>query len=236
LFGFRVQALQVPLTNRAGEINSWLLRQDEPNEPWSSLWKRCQRVCRSCFKEIWIVRLPRRSRSLQRGDYAFDPLTDFLRIPGNPPQVVEDCYQEAFAELPRHRFVYLDLLWDTTPTGLQLVSIERLRATNLEQEQQFKRRLRTDRNLIAAAQARVTEALKNLKARGAAARTVQLPSTPTEARRILGLSYNQLLDSLQLQIAPMRFTKFDPVIVFEEPGLLARAYGHMPLGLIAHWD
>ena len=87
LFGFRREVHYVPLLHRQAEIDGWLLRQDnrEPNEPWTSRWRRCQRECRSAFKQIWVVRLPRQSRSLTPGDYVFDPLTDFLNLPGSPP-------------------------------------------------------------------------------------------------------------------------------------------------------
>jgi hypothetical protein len=42
--------------------------------------------------------------------------------------------------------------------------------------------------------------------------------------------------SLRAQSRAIEFTKYDPVIVFEEPALLAQSGGHMPLGLVAHWD
>jgi hypothetical protein len=63
-----------------------------------------------------------------------------------------------------------------------------------------------------------------------------LPSTPGEARRILGLSQQSLERKLRSQLGLIEFAKFDPMIVFEEPALLKRSGGYMPLGLVAHWD
>src|SRR5688572_19669269 len=97
LFGFRRHVYRMPVIDRQAEIDAWLLRQDraKPKEDWPSRWDRCQRESPSLFKELWVVRLPHRSRSLAAGDYVFDPLTDFLHVPGSPPAVVQECYQEA---------------------------------------------------------------------------------------------------------------------------------------------
>jgi hypothetical protein len=241
LFGFRRQVYWMPRMDRQAEIDAWLFRQARarPREDWPSRWERCHRACASLFKEVWVVRLPRRSRSLAAGDYVFDPLADFLHIPGSPPAVVQDCYQEAFAELPRHRFVYLDLLWDSTPAGLKVVTQARLRDMLSEQEHQFRRRLRNDSLLLEAACKRQRELMSKLTLRRDLLESIRLPDTPAGARRVLGLSTDRLERSLIArleQIEAARFTKYDPVIVFEEPALLSRAHGYMPLGLIAHWD
>ncbi len=238
LFGFRFQVYRLALLHRHAEIHEWLLRQDQqqPEEEWQARWQRCQRQRPAFFKEIWVVHLPRPSRSLNRGNYVFDPLTDFLHIPGSPPAVVQDCYREAFAELPRHQFAYLDLLWDSTAAGMQWLSVEQLRANLCELEHTFRRRLRHDRLLIDAARARQREMLAKLQATHVLMRELRLPATPTEARKLLGLSDETLRRSLREQMELIAFIKFDPAIVFEEPALLKRAGGYMPLGLVAHWD
>lgn len=241
LFGFRRQVYRMPVMDRQAEIDGWLLRHElaKPNEEWTQRWQRCQRECPTLFKELWLVHLPRRSRSLEAGDYVFDPLTDFLHIPGSPPQVVKDCYEQAFAELPRHRFVYLDLLWENTPEGMKLVSPVQLRARLSEQEHQFRRRMRNDRLLIEAARQRQRELMARLTLRSDLLDSIRLPASPAEARRVLGLKTAALERSLlqQLeQLEALRLVKYDPVIVFEEPALLERAGGYMPLGLVAHWD
>ena len=239
LFGFRQQVHRLPLVHRYADIDRWLLHQFRlrPREAWPARWQRCQQEQRSWFKEVWTVRLPRRSRALSAGDYVFDPMADFLHIPGTPPAAVRDCYDQAFAELPRHRFVYLDLLWEPTPTGLQLLSVERLLDKVSQLEQRFRQRLRNERLLIEAAQARQRELIATLRAeQRALAETIPLPSTPAEARRILGLSDDAFQRSLERRVKSIEFAKYDPVIVFEEPALLRRAAGRMPLGLVAHWD
>lgn len=238
LFGFRTQVYRIPLANRHTEIDRWLLQQmaERPEETWQARWQRCQQELRGRFKELWVVHLPRQSRWLKPGSYVFDPLTDFLHIPGTPPQSVCDGYAQAFAELPRHRFVYLDLLWESTATGLRLASIAGLQARVDKLQQQFQRRLRQDHLLVQAAQQRQAAIIARLDPRRASTVRIPLISTPTEARRVLGLSQSALEQSLRVQLGVMDFTKFDPMIVFEEPALLKRAGGNMPLGLVAHWD
>jgi hypothetical protein len=239
LFGFRRRVYQVPSFDRHAAIQEWLLRQDrrQPGEPWPSRWQRCQQEQPNWFKQLWEVYLPRPSRALKQGCYVFDPLTDFLHIPGSPPAVVKECYQQAFAELPRHRFVYLDLLWEPSATGeWELVSVAGLRWRLCTLELQFKRQLRHERLLIEAAQARQLEVMARLRESQTLADGISLPSTPAEARRVLGLSTEMLERSLRAESRAIEFTKYDPVIVFEEPALLAKSGGHMPLGLVAHWD
>jgi hypothetical protein len=228
----------LPLAERHGEIHQWLIGQDRyhAGEPWPARWQRCQRQLQACFKEVWLVYLHHPSRRLGQGTYVFEPLTDFLRVPGAPPAVVLDAYQQAFEELPTHRFVYLDLLWEAAPEGRVLLSPERLRANVREQERQFQRQLRHDRLLIQAAQARQRGVLDELRMRHGVTESLPLPTTPAEARRVLGLSRRALEDALLTQLGRLRLTKYDPVIVFEEPALRRRAGGHLPLGLVAHWD
>lgn len=266
LFGAKIGVRRLLRAERMPDAKRWFVRQclQGSKLPLPALWDKLLRSKGEWFSAYWRVRLYEASRDLDAGDYIFEPITNFSRIPGNPGDQIETAYIRAYLELRGKMFTYLDLVWEKAPGGVQkLITPKGLRRTLQAQQLevfQFVNRwlgfYRTERFLGK----RLREALY---VSGCVANVALLPCQPIlrslvrwhedRLRDTLKSNYRDLKENLidERQASPLqmigalltraddipasKLVRWDPVIVFEDPEYKPASFGGMPLGLIAHW-
>lgn len=234
LLGWRESWHRLPIKSRSTNLTDWLVayRTKNPRVPWEAVWQQCQSALPQHFKQVWVVTLPRRSRQLSPGTYVFEIMTDFIHVPGNPPQCVQDCYRQAMNELPHHIY-YLDLLWTPASTDAKtLLTPAGLNAILLAEAKQLEQDVATivnARRVIRLADIRVRN-LAQVRFSTGKLDEAALPRTVEEAQRVLKLSRRQLEREIP------RYVKWDPILAIGDTSLSPQRHGKLPLRLAGHWD
>lgn len=212
--------------------------------------------------EYWLVRLYDRSRDLDPGDYIFQPLRNFSKIPDPKPAGVDEAYIRAYMELTPmqiHEFTYLDLMWRSLPNGEQKLVTPRglmyhARENRLAVETFVKHWLwmhnvhRFLRRRLEGLVYCTNIALMPVRpfiVELARARECLLREQLYRNGYYLGetivdssASPLELLSTIMIttqDIPASQLYKFDPMIVFDDPQYTPDGFPGMALGLVAHW-
>lgn len=142
LFGAKIGVRAILRPECVPQAANWLIetRLKGARHPWPTLWNVCRDKNPNWFSRYWRIRLYDASRSLEPGDYVFQPIPNFTQIPGQPGEQVEATYMRAYMELGGDdvEFTYLDLMWENLPTGAQqLLTPARLEARCVQQQEQL---------------------------------------------------------------------------------------------------
>ncbi len=250
--------------NKLSEAQRWFLKQRLGGRTLSFhyLWQECSQKCPEFFNEYWLVRLYDQSRDLGPGDYIFQPTINFSRMPSAVPVKVEEAYIRAYLELPRQQFTYLDLVWETLPTGEQKLLTPRILGSSALRQRQKMEQFLADWLWLFQTQRFLSNRMEELMwGTSLMLDLALLPCRPVLRLMVqkrhqfsLSLQYGQRIKNVEVSQSASgtellasilmssdyaeskKFVSWDPVIVFEDPDFRPPGFKGIPLGLVAHWD